>query len=142
MFTKTPEVFNLARGEYQMEAPKNDSLLEDQIKEELFQELKGVMEKEVAEMPLVATRREFLQKIAVCTAVVPAGIVAMALGPQTLAGCSFCDEYNGQRITCWFCDERSGVKTCTISVDCGDCNSSCKSGPNPIMRGGCGASLL
>ena len=84
------------------------AVADDSVGKELFRELKDVMEKEVEDMPHVATRREFLQKIAVSSFVVPTAILLMAADAEAdfccIAPCVQCitDCCIGLCVTCVF----------------------------------------
>jgi hypothetical protein len=91
----------------------NDSVRQEESlsEDELFQKLTAKMETEVSDMPDVATRRGFLQKMAVASSVVPAAVLLMpmdtpkveASGECTTDTCSVCQECVTD--TCILCQE-------------------------------------
>jgi hypothetical protein len=97
---------------------------EDAEEKALFQEMKEVMEEEVAEMSFTATRRGFLQKIA--TVAAPATVVLLATGEEASA-CWLCDENYGCQAGCLLCNTNCDIiNLCGVGeTPCGMYHNQC-----------------
>lgn len=94
-----------------------DFLVEEtQEEKELFEHIKSVMQKEVDELPNVATRRAFLQKIATYSTMVPATILLMSTDSKRAEACWECTTDGCCIAPCVEC-----ITDCCVAGICVEC---------------------
>jgi hypothetical protein len=114
------------KKDFTMTFQEPQNLFEDEqqlsdAEKECFNHLKTKVESEAKEVPTLATRRKFLQKIVSVAA--PVAIITMATA-STAKACILCDESYGCQASCILCDANSGGCQ-TVCLTC-DANSGCQ----------------